>query len=829
MNSLDDYDYDLPAELIAQHPLAERDAARLLVVDRASGELQHRRIRDLPDILGPGDCLVVNNTRVVPARVFGYRTATAGRWEGLFLETLESGEWRLMSQTRGKLVAGESVTLVAQPDSGGGQEYRLELVEREPDGIWRARPQTSEPALEILNRFGAVPLPPYIERQQPHEEDRERYQTVFSQTPGAVAAPTAGLHFTPELLSRCEQAGISRTAVTLHVGIGTFRPLSEESFETGRLHTEYCEVSEATAAHLNGVRNARGRVVAVGTTSARTLESTVNDGAFHPAAKRTDLFIRPPYQFQGIDGLLTNFHLPRSSLLVLIAAFLGLDLTRHVYQTAIEMRYSTMTRQNRREFLEQSMFAAATAVTAGGIVGGPDSLYSQEKKSNEANERLRVAVVGVRGRGQSHLSAFMARPDTEVVAIVDADEAIGQKKGVERVKKTTGKTPKFYSDIRKMLDDKSINLVTIATPNHWHALGAIWAIQHGKDVYCEKPVSHNVSEGRRIVQAARKHKKIVQTGTQCRSMGGTIKAIEFVKAGKIGEVNLARGLCYKPRGSIGPRGTYEPPKSVDFNMWLGPAPMAKLTRPKLHYDWHWQWAYGNGDLGNQGIHQMDICRWGLGVSGLGDRVVSYGGRLGYVDAGETANTQVSVHDYRNKRLVFEVRGLNTKALLGAKVGVIFYGSKGYVVLTSYTGGAAFDPDGKIIEKFAGDGDHFGNFVDAVRSRKHTDLHADIEEGHFSSALCHLGNVSYRMGSEVSFEEAADRLGKDEESQKTYGRVTDHLRENNVDPAKSKIQFGQLLTLDGSKEIVTGALASKANPWLSREYRKGFAVPGANEV
>lgn len=488
-----------------------------------------------------------------------------------------------------------------------------------------------------------------------------------------------------------------------------------------------------------------------------------------------------------------------------------------------------MSQQNRREFLEQSMFAAAAAATAGGLAGGPDSLFAEEKKSTDANERLRVAVVGVRGRGQSHLSAFMKRADTEVVAIVDVDEAIGNKKGVERVTKTTGKTPKFYTDVRKMLEDKSIDVVTIATPNHWHALGAIWAVQHGKDVYCEKPVSHNVSEGRRIVQAARRHKKIVQTGTQCRSMGGTIKAIDFIKSGKIGEVNLARGLCYKPRRSIGPRGEYPIPKSVNYDMWLGPAPMAKLTRPKLHYDWHWQWAYGNGDLGNQGIHQMDICRWGLGVGGLGERVVSYGGRLGYIDAGETANTQVSIHDYGKKRLVFEVRGLNTKSLMGAKVGVIFYGTKGYVVLTSYTGGAAFDPDGKIIEKFSGDGDHFGNFVNAVRSRNHGDLHADIEEGHYSSALCHLGNVSYRLGSEVSFEDAEDQLGQDKESLKTFGRVTAHLRENKVDPAKSKIRFGQTLTLDATKEVFTGSLAAKANPWLSRDYRKGFAVPDAKDV
>lgn len=339
MTSLDEYDYDLPPELIAQQPLAERDAARLLVVDRESGAIEHRRVRDLPALLSRGDCLVLNDTRVVPARIHGFRTATGGRWEGLFLETIDSGDWRLMSRTRGKLQPGETVTLVKPSDSAAPEEYALELLEQEPDGIWRARPETSEPAFTVLARFGAVPLPPYIERERPVESDLERYQTVFSRAPGAVAAPTAGLHFTPELLACCEQQGIGRVPVTLHVGIGTFRPLTDESFQSGRLHTEWCEVGDASAAKLNAVRAAGGRVVAVGTTSARTLESTWRDGAYRAVSTRTDLFIRPPYDFPAVDALLTNFHLPRSSLLVLVGALLGHDLMRRVYDTAIRERY----------------------------------------------------------------------------------------------------------------------------------------------------------------------------------------------------------------------------------------------------------------------------------------------------------------------------------------------------------------------------------------------------------------------------------------------------------------------------------------------------------
>ncbi|MCH7686775.1 MAG: Gfo/Idh/MocA family oxidoreductase [Planctomycetes bacterium] len=487
-----------------------------------------------------------------------------------------------------------------------------------------------------------------------------------------------------------------------------------------------------------------------------------------------------------------------------------------------------MTKQTRREFLENSMFAAAAAAVTGSAASR--QVFAAEG-SKSPNERLRVAVLGVNGRGQSHLSAFMKRNDTEVVAIVDPDESVGQRKGVERVLKSTNKKPVYYQDLRKAMDDTSIDIITVATPNHWHSLAAIWAIQAGKDVYLEKPVSHNVSEGRRVVEAARKYNKICQTGTQTRSNPGMQEAIEFVRSGKIGKISVARGLCYKRRKSIGPRGNYDVPASVDYNVWLGPASEKQLTRRRFHYDWHWQWDYGNGDLGNQGIHQMDISRWGLGVDDLGHGVVSYGGRLSYTDAGETANTQVSIFDYGDRKLVFEVRGLETDSLRGAKVGVIFHGSDGYVVINNYSGGAAFDLDGNEVKKFDGRGDdyHYANFIDAVRSRKKEDLNADILEGHLSSALCHLGNVSYRLGSQVSIQEAERLIGGNADDIETLERTAEHLSRNGVDLESAKIGFGAKLTLDGKKEVFTGELASKANPMLTREYRKGFEVPAAGRV
>lgn len=478
-----------------------------------------------------------------------------------------------------------------------------------------------------------------------------------------------------------------------------------------------------------------------------------------------------------------------------------------------------MSHLSRRQFLENSMFATAAAALA----GKTGRAFSADEP---AGEKLRVAVVGVNGRGGSHIAGFGGRKDCEIAAIVDADEVVGNRKA-DDIEKRFGKRPQVYLDMRKCFEDKSIHIVSIATPNHWHALSAIWAIQAGKDVYVEKPVSHNVSEGRRIVEAARKYKRIVQTGTQSRSNPGMREAIEFMHKGGIGDVKLARGLCYKPRGSIGPRGNYDIPASIDYDLWSGPAQMHPLTRPKLHYDWHWQWDYGNGDLGNQGIHQMDISRWGLNEMDLGESVLSYGGRFGYVDAGETANTQVSIHEYKNgKRLVFEVRGLKTDKLMEAAVGVIFYGSDGYLVMPSYNGGVIYDKAGnKTGKQFSGGGDdhHFANFVKAVRSRKHEDLNADILEGHLSSALCHVANVSYRLGSPVTASDIATNLAGDTEALETLDRFQQHLLENKVSPESTKITLGPKLILAGKEEF-SGPHAADANKFLTREYRAPYVVP-----
>jgi S-adenosylmethionine:tRNA ribosyltransferase-isomerase len=336
MSELAKYDYDLPKQLIAQSPAVCRTDARLLVVDRKLNSLEHKYIRDLPEILRRGDCLVINDTRVVPARLVGRRLETGGRWEGLFLEASPDGLWRLMCKARGKLKPGDAITLI---NPVGEEDVRLQLGVKQADGTWIARPLAAEDAIALLNRVGHVPLPPYIRKGVMVETDREHYQTVYAQVPGAVAAPTAGLHFTTTLLDRLTGQGVKLCALTLHVGPGTFRPITAESLVKHRMHSEWGCVSQAAVDQIEACRRHGGRIVAVGTTSVRLLETAAAEGELTPFIGYTDLFIRPPYEFRTIDALLTNFHLPRTTLLVLVRTFGGDELIRRAYEEAIREEY----------------------------------------------------------------------------------------------------------------------------------------------------------------------------------------------------------------------------------------------------------------------------------------------------------------------------------------------------------------------------------------------------------------------------------------------------------------------------------------------------------
>jgi S-adenosylmethionine:tRNA ribosyltransferase-isomerase len=332
----DYYDYELPKDLIAQHPLANREDARLMTIDRDSGTINHRYIRDLDQLLKAGDCLVLNNTKVVPAKLVGYRTRTRGRWQGLFLEADQSGNWRMLCKTRGKAQPGEKVTL---QDRHGTERLTLELIARLEDGSWVVRPNAKGTTEEILEIVGRVPLPNYIRGGNMVDSDFANYQTVFAKESGAVAAPTAGLHLTKMLLGRIIDAGVHIAQVTLHVGIGTFRPVTVDDLSTHKMHFERGSIDEKAVNLIKQTRAHGGRVIAVGTTSVRVLETVGAEGELRPWSGETELFIRPPYQFKTVDGLLTNFHLPRSTLLVLIRTFGGDELMQRAYAEAIEEKY----------------------------------------------------------------------------------------------------------------------------------------------------------------------------------------------------------------------------------------------------------------------------------------------------------------------------------------------------------------------------------------------------------------------------------------------------------------------------------------------------------
>lgn len=326
------FDYDLPGELIAQAPVEPRDASRLLVLDRRAGGVVHRMFSEIGKYLNPGDCLVLNDTRVLPARLLGRRATTGGKWEGLFLREA-CGQWELLCRTRGKPRSGERIAI-------DGADFALELTSPTPDGTWWARPTVDRPTVELLERAGHVPLPPYIRGGRDSAADRQAYQTVFARRDGAVAAPTAGLHFTPALLEQLRDRGVLQEFVTLHVGPGTFRPVLATDTQDHRMHSEWCELTPAAAERLRAVRQAGRRIVAVGTTSVRVLETAAaSGGSLEPFSGPTDLFITPPYDFRVVDGLLTNFHLPKSTLLMLVCAFAETETVLKAYRTAIAERY----------------------------------------------------------------------------------------------------------------------------------------------------------------------------------------------------------------------------------------------------------------------------------------------------------------------------------------------------------------------------------------------------------------------------------------------------------------------------------------------------------
>lgn len=390
-----------------------------------------------------------------------------------------------------------------------------------------------------------------------------------------------------------------------------------------------------------------------------------------------------------------------------------------------------------------------------------------------ANDTINIAVIGVNGRGTDHIQGYAEESKGgQIVAFCDIDENVLNKRADEFKEKYKQEVKK-YVDYRELLQDKDVDAVSIATPNHWHSLQAIWACQAGKDVYVEKPLSHNILEGRQLVKAARKFNRIVQHGTQTRSSPAVREAIQMIRDGIIGEVYYAKGTCYKWRESIGAAERGKPvPPNVHYDFWLGPAPEREFSTNRFHYNWHWHWDYGNGDIGNQGVHQFDVARWGLGVDHP-KLITCVGGHFMFNDDQETPNTMSAAFKYpdSNKMLVFEVRHWMTNPELGGEpggnvVGNLFLGEKGWIICPSYENYQVFL--GKKGEKGPGKavpigGSHYQNFLDCIKSRKVEDLNADVEQGHLSSALCHLANAAYRTQRAIQFDPATEQAVGDKEA------------------------------------------------------------------
>ncbi len=381
-----------------------------------------------------------------------------------------------------------------------------------------------------------------------------------------------------------------------------------------------------------------------------------------------------------------------------------------------------------------------------------------------ANDRLRVGVIGVNGRGKDHIKGFMSQENVEVVALCDVDNVVSQKAAAE-FKAKYNKDVQTFQDLRKLYDDKNIDAVSIATPNHWHALATIWACQAGKDVYVEKPGSHTFNEGRKLIEAAKKYNRIVQHGVQLRSSVAIKEAIQHLRDGLIGNVYMARGVVYKWRPDIGNQGKSAVPEGLDWNIWQGPAQTRDFSKNYVHYNWHWFWDYGNGDIGNQGVHETDLCMWGLNV-GLPEVISSSGGKFLWNDCKETPELLTTSYLYPKEKKVieFEVRPWMTNKEDGVEVGNFFYGDKGYMVINGYSNYKTFL--GKEREpgpsKNEG-GDHYANFVKAVRAHDTGLQNGPVETAHLSSGIAHLGNISYRLGRRLNFDPASEKFINDKEA------------------------------------------------------------------
>jgi predicted dehydrogenase len=486
----------------------------------------------------------------------------------------------------------------------------------------------------------------------------------------------------------------------------------------------------------------------------------------------------------------------------------------------------------RRDFLKASLATGAMMVTPFSKVLG-------------ANDAIRLGVIGVGssvkigGMGKNEIRAFLKIPGIRFTALCDCDQAHLSPQ-IDKLK-SHNPSIKAYTDLRRLLDDKNVDAVIVTTPNHWHALATIWACQAGKDVYVQKPTSHTIFEGRKMVEAAAKYQRIVQAPHGPRERSGFGEAFAYIRQGHLGKIRYAHGLNYKPRPTIGKVNGPQPlPASLDYDLWSGPASKTPLMREYLHYDWHWDWNTGNGDLGNMGIHYMDGCRWGLGQDTLPKHVMSIGGRFGYDDDGQTPNTEIIFLDYDPAPIIFEVRGLPTNkqaraknwgarqmdAYRGGKIGTIIQCENGYVSGGSGFGKtSAYDNQGNVIKTFEPTNtDLRTNFLGVIRSRKAENLGAPVLQGHLSGALVHMSNISYRLSQDASNDEIRTTIKSEKTLADAFARFEQHLAAHEIDLAKTPVKMGPMLAMNPDEERFEGLLGSYANMYVSRNYRAPFIVP-----
>ena len=484
-------------------------------------------------------------------------------------------------------------------------------------------------------------------------------------------------------------------------------------------------------------------------------------------------------------------------------------------------------------------------MTAGLALGMPRLMLGAGARAGGPNDAVNVAVIGlgsttavggVGGRGHQLIGRLRETPDVRIVALCDADRAHLDRE-LEAAAKH-GEKPTAYRDPREAFDNKAVDAVVIALPNHWHALATVWACQAGKDVYVEKPFSYDLWEGRQMVAAARKYGRMVQVGTQNRSSGFLRRVFDRLKGGELGAIRFAHALVYRARDGIGSvDAPTPPPRTVDYDLWCGPAPVRPLMRKQLHYEWHWFWDTGNGEMGNNGIHVIDVCRWALGQDRTPPRALSIGGRFGFHDCGETANTHIALLDFRPAPLICEVRNLSTgegTASIGkfrGRTGGVVIDCEGGYFAGDASGGAFFDRQGKKVQDLgAGDSPkalelaHLSAFLAGVRSRKGGDLAAEALEGHRSTACCHLGNVSHRLGKPSSPEAIRASVAGEAELADAFERCRAYLRENGVDLDATPATLGPWVTLDVKQGRFVGDFADAANELSRREYRAPFVVP-----